>query len=245
MADVSGVQSVVRAFALLELLCEKGELGVTQLSKLSGLSKATVFRFLNTLAELGYVKQNPQTEGYSITLKLLKISASQRALYDQRQEMRPVLERLTAECSETVHLVERNGKDIIYIDKIENNSSSFRMASRIGMSLPMVYTASGKAIMSRLTDSEIKQIWEESCVTAKTPNTITDFGDFLKEIQRVKEQGYALDNEENELGVCCIATAVCDIEGRYNYAVSVSVPTVRLSEDKTENIRLLLKTLVE
>ena len=108
MAEASGVQSVVRSFTLLELLCERGELGVTQLSKLSGLSKTTVYRLINTLVELGYVKQNPVTEGYGITLKFLKISASQRALFDKRNEMRPVLEKLSAECGETVHLVERS-----------------------------------------------------------------------------------------------------------------------------------------
>lgn len=244
MAEASGVQSVVRSFTLLELLCERGELGVTQLSKLSGLSKTTVYRLINTLVELGYVKQNPVTEGYGITLKFLKISASQRALFDKRNEMRPVLEKLSAECGETVHLVERSGKDIIYIDKIENNTTAFRMASQVGMSLPMIYTASGKAIMSYLSKEELKKIWNESEVISKTPKTITNFNLFMEEIKGVRENGYAVDNEENELGVCCIATAVADIEGDFKYAVSVSVPKVRLSREKEEFIKNMLKNLI-
>ena len=244
MSDISGVQSVVRAFTILEILCEKGELGVTQIADISGLSKATVHRFLNTLVNLGYVKQNCSTEGYSITLKFLKISASQRALFDQRNEMRPVLEKLSAECGETVHLVERSGNDIIYIDKIENKMTAFRMASQVGMSLPMVYTASGKAIMSKLSETQIKQIWDESNIYAKTPKTIIDFDEFIKEIRQVKKQGYAVDNEENELGVCCIARAVADIEGRFDYAVSVSIPKVRFNVEKEENIKKMLRLAI-
>lgn len=241
MADVMGVQSVVRTFALLELLCENGEMGITELSVKSGYSKSTVFRLINTLVDLGYVKKNNLTSGYAVTLKFLKISAFERTLYDQRNEMRPILEKLSEECGETVHLVERSGKDIIYIDKIENNSNSFRMASRIGMSLPMVYTASGKTIMSYLTEAEIKKIWDQSNIIAKTPHTITDFMEFSKEINDVRNSGIAIDNEENELGVCCLAKAFSDIDGVYNYAVSVSVPKVRLDDEKIRHIKELLK----
>ena len=143
-------------------------------------------------------------------------------------------------CSSVV----RSGKDIIYIDKIENNTTAFRMASQVGMSLPMIYTASGKAIMSYLSKEELNKIWNESEVISKTPKTITDFNLFMEEIKGVRENGYAVDNEENELGVCCIATAVADIEGNFKYAVSVSVPKVRLSLEKEEFIKNMLKNLI-
>lgn len=240
MSEIMGVQSVVRTFALLEFLCKHGELGITQLSKLSGLSKATVFRLLNTLVVLGYVKKNNITESYGVTLKFLTISSAQRAMYDQRIDMRPMLEELSSECGETVHLVERNGKDIVYIDKIENSTNAFRMASQIGLSLPMVYTASGKVIMSDLSLDEIKQIWDESNVFAKTDKTITDFNVFIREIEEVRKNGYAIDNEENEIGVCCIAVGVRDMNGELKYAISVSVPTVRLNDEKAEKIKKLL-----
>lgn len=242
MKEQSGVQSVERAFTVLELLCKNGNMGLTALSAAAGLHKSTVYRLLSTLCNLGYVSKNGSTDEYFVTLKFLKISSLIMAKNDIRKSAKPFLERLSRITGETAHLVERSGNDIIYIDKFESTENSVRMVSRIGLSLPMVYTAVGKAIMSCLNDKEIYNIWHSTEITPKTDKTITDFGIFTAEIERVRALGYAVDDEENETGVKCIGAAIPDVYGNYRYAFSVSAPISRMTDEKT---RLIAKAVIE
>lgn len=245
MAEQTTVQSVERTFVIIELLCEKGESGVTELAALSGLNKTTVFRLLSTLIGLGYAYKNPATEKYGLTLKFLQISGDTIANIDIRRYARRQLEIISAETGETVHLVERVGNDIVYIDKVEARNNSVRMASHIGLSLPMVYTAVGKSIMARLNPAEAEKIWQTTDIFSKTANTITDYVEFLKELENVRLNGYAVDNEENERGVRCVAAAIGDIYGDYRYAVSVSAPAARMNEKKIIEIGKLVKNTAE
>ena len=231
MPEKTTVQSVERTFLLIELLSEKREMSISELSSRSLLHKTTVFRLLNTLMSLGYVYQNPDNEQYGLTLKFLKISSAGLSRNDIRNEARPMLKRLSHQCGETVHLVERNGNNVVYIDKFESNKNSVRMVSRIGMELGMTTTAVGKALLSHCSDDEVLSVWNESEHTAKTQYTITEFEEFKKEIKTVREKGYAVDNQENELGVRCVAAALPDAFGEYRYAVSVSAPINRMDEE--------------
>ena len=117
MAEQGSIQSVERVFKIIEAMCREKESSVTGLSKATGLNKATVFRFLNTLVTIGYVIKNDETELYSLSLKFLRISSKRLSMYDIQKQMRPSLEKLSKECGETVHLVERNGANVVYIDK--------------------------------------------------------------------------------------------------------------------------------
>lgn len=236
MTEQSPVQSVERTFALIELLCKNGESGITELASALGLNKTTVFRLLSTLVSLEYVVKNPLTEKYRLTLKFLKLSAGTLSKLDIRRYARRHLEKISALTGETVHLVERNGGEIIYIDKFESPKNSVRMVSRVGLSLPMVYTAVGKAIMARLEPEEVEKIWRSTEIVKKTDKTITDYRLFLKELETVRKNGYATDCEENENGVCCVAAAVCDVYGEYRYAFSVSAPASRMDAATIEKI---------
>lgn len=240
MAEQSSVQSVERTFAIIELLCKNGELGITELSAASGLNKATVFRLLSTLVKLGYVRKKTSSEKYTLTLKFLKISSDTLSKTDIRRYARPFLEEIPKITGETVHLVERSGNEIIYIDKFESAQNSIRMVSRIGLSLPMIYTAVGKAIMARLDNTEIDKIWNTTDIVRKTDKTITDLKIFKQEIETVRKIGYAADREENEEGVCCVAVALPDLSGDYRYAFSVSAPASRMSGEKIKEIGSLV-----
>ncbi len=230
MSEHSGVQSVERTFLLLELMCQKGELSVTELSVLSGLHKTTVCRLLSTLCNLGYVKQNERSGHYGLSLKFLKVSASLINGFDIRSHARPHFKRLCKACGETVHLVCRDGDDIVYIDKFESSTSSVRMVSRIGLSLPMIYTAVGKAILATFDDSDIAAVWNRSEHIKKTEKTIMTLEEFMTEINTVRANGFAVDNEENELGVRCVAAALPDVDGVCRHAFSVSAPVGRMTD---------------
>ncbi len=241
MAEQASVQSVERTFRLIELLSEQKEMSIKALSDASGLHKATVFRLLNTLAALGYVLQNPKNEQYRLSPKLLRISSGFLEHFDIREQVRPLLETLSRDCGETVHLVERNGSHVIYIDKLEAPQTSIRMVSRIGLSLPMPFTAVGKAILAELTAEEIRSVWETCDIRKRTENSITDFDGFMQEIEKIKIHGYAVDNEENEPGVFCIAATLPKIGDNPAYAFSVSAPVQRVDAATLEkNVSLLL-----
>lgn len=230
MSETGSVQSVERVFSIIEAMCKEKESTVTGLSHATRLNKTTVFRFLNTLVQLGYVMKNEDTESYSLTLKFLRISSRKLSNYDIQNQMRPALAKLSRECGETVHLVERNGAKVVYIDKFESETNSVRMVSRIGMSLDIFTTAVGKAMLSNLSDNEIKELWLSHTHNKKTEYTITALEDFFSEIEEIRKCGYAVDNEENELEVRCVAVAIPDQYGQYRYAVSVSAPKNRMDD---------------
>lgn len=243
MAEQNSVQSVERTFRIIELLCKNGACGVTELSAASSLNKTTVFRLLSTLLTLGYAEKDAATEKYSLTLKFLKLSSNLLTGIDIRRYAKEHLEQIAAATGETVHLVERCENEIIYIDKFDSAQNSVRMVSRVGLSLPMIYTAVGKSIMARLSENEAEKIWKSTEIVKKTEKTVVSYGKFLSELEDVRKNGYATDLEENEKGVCCVAAAVADVYGEYRYAFSVSAPASRMNEEKLKTVgKLVVET---
>ena len=131
----------------------------------------------------------------------------------------------------------RDDKDIVYIHKVDNGSSAIRMFSRIGMRLPLYCTGVGKAILATWDTAEVRDVWQHSDVHAWTEHTIVDEDAFFREIDKVRQLGYALDNEENELGVRCIAAAIPDYRGRASYAISLSAPVSRMTDQRVAELR--------
>ena len=226
------IRSARRIFSLIEQLARQGAMGVTELSIAAGLNKTTVFRQLNTLASLGYVKKEENTEKYVLSFKLLEVAGMMLQHSDMRNMAHPFLEDLAAQTGETVHLVQREGVSIIYIDKVEPTVNSVRMVSRVGMRQPLYCTAVGKALLAELTDREIGLIWENSDIQPLTPHTFVNFDDFKNELNRVRLSGYAVDNEENELGVRCVAVSLRDYTGQARHAISISAPLSRMSYER-------------
>lgn len=230
------IRSAQRMFTLLELLSQKGEMGVTELSLTADLSKATVYRQLNTLLTMGYVKKDEKSEKYSLTFKLLEVAGQLLNHIDMRAAARPFLENLAAQTGETVHLVQREGVYSVYIDKVEPTVNSVRMVSRIGMRQPLYCTAVGKAVLAEHTEKEIRSVWESSEIRSLTPYTLVNLNDFMREIEEIRHLGYAMDNEENEIGVKCVAVALRDYTGLARHAISVSAPVSRMTNDNLAKI---------
>jgi DNA-binding IclR family transcriptional regulator len=117
------------------------------------------------------------------------------------------------------------------------------MASQVGLARPLYCSAVGKAILAEMTDEEVKYIWNNSMIEKKTEHTITTLSKLMEDLKEVRTKGYALDNEENELGVRCIAACVRNHQGLPNNAFSISAPTVRMSNDRIEELaKEILKT---
>lgn len=235
------IQVSERIFVLVEELAECGPIGLVELSSRLGLHKSTVHRILNSLQLMGYVRQSEDGK-YALSLKWMDISSKVINKFDIVATARPYLKKICEISGETVHLVEMDGVDAIYIDKVESFSNSIRMVSKIGSRIPLFCSGVGKAILASKTDEEIKSIWEKSDVKAMTPNTITDFKDFLDTINQIRVDGYALDNEENETGVRCIAACILSRDGKCKNAFSISAPINRMTDEK---IGYLAKYVIE
>ena len=238
MTEHSSVQSLDRAFDLLEILCRsRGGMSIGALSAETGLHKSTVHRLLASMCTRGYVQRDAETSMYRAGMRLCEMSSYIVDNLDVVDRARAVMERLGRETDETVHLVMRDENDVVYIHKIDSGNSAIRMFSRIGMRLPMYCTGVGKAILSTWPLSEAREVWEGSDVYSWTENTVTDEEAFFREIDKARQLGYALDNEENEMGVRCIAAAIPDYRGHAFHAISLSAPATRMPDERIIQLR--------
>jgi DNA-binding IclR family transcriptional regulator len=221
------VQSVDRALTLLDIVAEHGTISLTELSGLAKLNKATVHRLLATLIYKGYIQQNSQTGYYELTFKLFQLGNKKIEKMDSMNAVRSLISELSNKVEETVHLVVEDNKEVVYIDKFAPNRQTFMTHSRVGSRAPMYCTAVGKALLANYPDEVIKDVWHNSHIQQLTPNTITDFTAFMEEIAKVREHGYGMDHEENELGVFCIASVFYNYKGEIAGAFSISIPSTR------------------
>lgn len=241
MKDI--VQSVDRALSIIEVLSDYEEgIGITDLSLKIDLHKSTVHRLLVTLINKGYVEQNPNTNKYKLTLKLFELGSKSIEKMDLRSVAKPYLQQLMELTNEVVHLVIKEGTDIIYIDKVESNNK-IRMHSRIGTKSPMYCTSVGKAIMAHLPEVEVERIWKNSDIKRFTEYTITDLDIMKKNLEEIRKNGYALDEEENELGIRCIGAPIFDHTGNVCGAISISGPTIRVTKEKIDLFKNYILTI--
>lgn len=204
------------------------------------MHKSTVHRLLSTLVDKGYVVQDPVTLKYRTTLKLYEIGYKRLANVDLLTVSKPHTTKLMKLTNEVVHLVVRDGNYIVYIDKIEAENT-ITMRSAIGKRNFMYCTSAGKAILSCLDIEEVSRIWNSCEIVKKTPNTITNFEDLVKELEKIRKVGYAVDEQEDEEGIRCIGAAILNKEGKVEGAISISGPAMRITKDLTEKYGALVK----
>ena len=233
--DKNPIQVADKLFLVLEALATHGPVSLTDLSKSLNLNKTTVHRVLNSLIYMGYVRQDTITSHYSLTLKIWEIANQLINRLDIVSEVRPHLRELAAITGETVHLVQLDGIHAVYIEKVESENS-VRLVSMVGKSIPLYCSGVGKALLADMPDETIRQIWNQSDRKKLTDHTITDFTAFMEEIQVTRIRGYAMDNEENELGMRCIAASLKEPDGISRYAFSVSAPIHRMDEEHMKKI---------
>jgi DNA-binding IclR family transcriptional regulator len=228
------IQAVYHALDLLEQFRDDvDELGVTELSKRLKLHKNNVFRLLATLESRNYIEQNKVTENYRLGLKTLELGQTFIKQMGLLRQARPVLERLVKECNETTYVAILKELQIVYLDVVETDMT-VRVVPRVGTQLPAYCTAAGKVQIAFLTDGELDNFLPAKGLKCFTPNTITDRNELRKQLKTIAEQGYAIDNEELDIGVRCIGAPIRDYTRRIIGAVSISGPTMRLTDERME-----------
>ena len=237
MADKSGVQSVERIFQLIEsLAAHPAGAGLQRLAQDTGLAKSTVHRLLASLVSLGYAAQD-ENGRYRLTLKMFELSSGIVNSMDIMDVAKVHLERLAQRTGEAVHLVIRDGQDIVYIYKTE--SGPMRMSSRVGLRSPLYCTGVGKAILATLPADEVAQIWQHTTPQKLTAHTIVEFDALQAQLTEVRACGYAIDDEENELGVRCVAVAIPGVGGRADSAFSISGLAPYMTPERIRRIATL------
>lgn len=236
MEQKNPIQVAGRLFQALELLADTGSIGLMDLSATLSLNKTTAHRVLNSLIYMGYAKQDPATGKYEPTFKIVDIANRIMSKVDIVQTVRPYLRKLMEASGETVHFVERDGTDAVYIDKVESFNNGMQMVSRIGSRIPLYCSGVGKAMLAQMDSWEAEEVWNASGVSPLTEHTITDYGKFQQELAQIQQRGYALDNEENQIGVRCIACSLKDPAGIPKYAFSISAPTSRMNDERIREL---------
>ncbi|MCU3479151.1 DNA-binding transcriptional regulator KdgR [Enterobacter hormaechei subsp. steigerwaltii] len=227
------VSSVLKVFGILQALGEEREIGITELSQRVMMSKSTVYRFLQTMKSLGYVAQEGESEKYSLTLKLFELGARALQNVDLIRSADIQMRELSRLTKETIHLV--------YIHKIDS-MYNLRMYSRIGRRNPLYSTAIGKVLLAWRDREEVKQILDGVEYKRSTDRTITSTEELLSVLDKVREQGYGEDNEEQEEGLRCIGVPVFDRFGVVIAGLSISFPTLRFSEERLHEYVSILHT---
>lgn len=228
------IQAVSHALDLLEQFHgEVDELGVTELSKRLKLHKNNVFRLLATLESRGYIEQNRATENYRLGLKSLELGQTFIKQMGLLRQAKPILEKLVGACNETSYVAIFKDGYIVYLDVVETDLT-VRVVSRVGSRLPAYCTASGKVHLAHMSDEEVDALLPAKELKAYTPNTVVDRDKLKQDLRKVADAGYAIDDEEVDIGVRCIAAPIRDYTRRIVGAVSISGPAMRFSDERLE-----------
>ena len=233
------ISAAVRVLAVLEQLSRQRTMGLDDISKEIKLAKPTVYRFLLTLQELGYVRR-VDGERWAITMKQFNIGSRALDHLDLQSMARPIADELSEHFGETVHMGVLEGNSAVYVLKVESRYT-IRMYSRVGRRIPLYCTAIGKALLAFSTQPDRDLALKGVRLLAYTPKTLTTHSALEAELARVREQGFAMDDEEHELGIHCIGAPVFDHTGAVVAALSVSWPAFRYQpeeeHDKIEAIQ--------
>jgi IclR family acetate operon transcriptional repressor len=222
--------TVAKAFAILDVLASNGDGGTSlkEVSNLLGMSKSTAHRYLTTLEKLAVVERN-EKDHFRLGLKLIKLAGAFLSDHNLRNVSEPSLNEVAAQTQETIHLAVPSINEVVYIAKVDS-PHSIRMASRIGARMPMYCTSLGKAILAHYPFNRVEEIIHEG-TPARTPYTITSAQALRAELERVHAQGFATDDQENEIGVRCVGAPIFDYTTKVIGAISVSGPANRMSKE--------------
>lgn len=229
------VKPVHNAIRILEILGHEQSMGVTQISKHLQMPKSSVHDILSTLHNDGLVEKDCERNHYSLGLKLFELGNMARANLELRRISIPFLRSLNEVLDETVHLTILDGWQVLYVECFES-AKQLRTYSVIGVRAPLHCTAVGKAILAFFTDKQVDRMIKAMGLARFTENTITDRERLDREMNAIRQRGYAVDNAEHEEGVRCIGAPIHNHEAAVMASISVSGPSQRMTPERDEEV---------
>lgn len=239
------VQSVERALDIINtIVAANKSLSIAELSQAMNLAPSTIHRILQTLTVKNYVYQDPQTKRYDIGPEIVDISSALFLRYDLVRRVRPYLQELVELTGETAHIAQLYGTSAMYLSQVEP-FSMVRMFTTPGSIAPLHCSDVGKVFLADLPTARIDEIVRKTGLPARTPHTITSEAALLGELQHVRAQGYALDDEEREVGVRCLSAGILNGAGKVIAALGVAGPTSRLSRGRIVEVSLSVMQMAQ
>lgn len=220
-----------RAFAILGCFTmRRPYLTVAEICEQIGLPKSTVHRFLNVLMSENVIRDGPRPGQYMLGLRLFELGSVVRETFDIVQSSADMLQELSESLGEASHLIIRDGAEGICIHKVEPMGATVQY-SRVGKRLPLYCTGAGKVLLSDLCEEELRRLLPAE-LPSRTPNSITRLDSLLPVLAEVRRLSYALDSQEFEIGLACVAAPVRDYSSRVIAATSVSGSSPRFSAER-------------
>ncbi|MEW6566928.1 MAG: IclR family transcriptional regulator [Chloroflexota bacterium] len=222
------IRVLERAVHLLRQLSDGRPRTLTQLSEELGMSSSTTFRLLATLSAHSLVERDRSDGKYRLGLAVLEMARSYFEGNDLRRIALPELERLRDRTGETVHLGILDEMQVVYLEKLHGHHAIGLMSSRVGGRSPAYCTGLGKVLLAHANPERVRRHFEAQGLKRYTPKTLRSVAELMRHLERVRAQGYALDDGEHEPEVRCVAAPVFDLNGEVVAAVSVSGPGPRM-----------------
>jgi IclR family transcriptional regulator, KDG regulon repressor len=223
------IQSVDRALTLLEHIGSHFDehLGLVELSELIGVDRSSIFRLLTTLMKHGLIRQEDSRKSYQLGFGVYKLAS---ALHEQLKITDVVsrfLKELAAYSTENAHLAVRSIRQAVFIDR-ERGSTGISTNTNIGDAEELYCTAVGKCLICQMSQREIEELYRRTPLTVYTERTVTAFDRITEELASVRQQGFAVDREEYQPNVICIAAPIYNFDGKIQASIGISGPKERV-----------------
>jgi IclR family transcriptional regulator, KDG regulon repressor len=228
------IQSLARGLRILDLLAQaQGGVSITELAEHLGVDKGSASRLVATLASHGYAEKDEQTRRYHLGLQVVTISRSLLSRLPLREVAKPFLRQLMERTGECAHLAVPGQGKVLYIDQVES-PATLRVNAQVGTMNPLHCTALGKILLA------FGGVELPADLESFTPNTITDIDRLQKNLEQIRLQGYAVDDEEFDPGVRCIAVPVKDFRGKVIASMGISGPASRMTRESLPELAAIV-----
>ena len=236
------VDAVARSLSILETMAQENrEMGVLEISQKVGIHVSTVYRLLNTLMTQQFVEQNPRTEKYLLGIKFFELGMARLRMVDSPTVAIPFLRRLHQKIGETV-LLGSLRHDEVLITETFSHYRGIVFKSQVGLTEPLYCTGIGKALLAHLNPEHQDQIIAGLKLRRYTPNTIVSTAELRRELKRIRQHGYSIDDEECETGVKCLGAPILGHDGYAASAFSIPGPSDRIEARLREISGYVLET---
>ena len=226
---------------MLEAVAQEPDgLSNAEISRKLQIPKSSASYILRTLEKQAYLKRDAETGKYRVGLKILSLSRGALSGLDVRGVALPIMRHLTQQTGLTCHLAILDGPDAVYVEKVEPEGF-IRMDTWVGRRMRVHATSVGKALVAHIPPDRLEQIVSRSGMEKRTPKTITTLPRLLKELEKVRAQGYAVDDEENNLGARCVGSPIFNDRGSIEAALGLSGTTQQVSPQAMPRITESLK----
>jgi IclR family acetate operon transcriptional repressor len=225
------VQSLERALTLLRFVAAADGLTLTEIAQMAAMAPSTAHRLLVTLEQYGFVDLQPQTGEWSVGVEAFRTGTAFLRRTKVAVMGRGVMRDLMELCGETVNLGIADGDEVVFISQVETHET-IRAFFRPGTRSPLHASGIGKALMAYMPRHRIEALVEKNGLTPFTPNTLTEVLGLMQALDEIRELGFAVDNEERTFGMRCIASAIFNEFGEAVAGISISGPSVRMTDDR-------------